>query len=481
MRLEKISLENYFNPNNLVTSHEIFTRKNEIINSDGEVTEQKKFAEDSLFSKRIFGDMDSEEEFSCECGKLKGKFYEGRICDKCETPVKFVGLNINKYGWIDLSLSKYQDNVLVEKGKGFHILKFIAYSMLEKVIGRENLKNIIHRRGTITIKGDIDEKELEKIRAESPKNKYWFLGLENFFEQYNEILEYYFELSGKKNEDLFNFLKNKNESFIEKIPVVSIILRPAMRTADGLKLDGLNIRYHNILKNIEILKDTDLIPLIRSATIEQIQAEYFQLSEEIMDNIKSKSGLIRNQICGTRINFSARNIISPGSYGLKINEIALPYLTFIELYRFEIINIIKEIENITFKEAENRWFNAKLNFDEKIYLIMKKMIKENEVAILLNRNPTISYGSILYLQVAEIKKDYNDMTASLHNSILSFLSGDYDGDVLNIISLKESIMRETFKEVFSPIKLIIDPNNGKFNNTVNLERDQILGLNNLIS
>jgi len=55
------------------------------------------------------------------------------------------------------------------------------------------------------------------------------------------------------------------------------------------------------------------------------------------------------------------------------------------------------------------------------------------------------------------------------------------GDVLNIISLKENILKETFKEVFSPIKLIIDPNNGKFNNTINLERDQILGLNNLIN
>ena len=65
------------------------------------------------------------------------------------------------------------------------------------------------------------------------------------------------------------------------------------------------------------------------------------LSEEILDAVKSKSGIIRNQICGTRINFSARNIISPARAGIKIDEIVLPYLTFLELYKFEIISILK--------------------------------------------------------------------------------------------------------------------------------------------
>ena len=120
--------------------------------------EQKRFADNSLFSKRIFGDMDSKEEYSCECGNLHGKFYEGTVCQKCEKPVEFVGLNINKYGWIDLSLSKYDDDGnLVEKGNGCHVIQYIPYSQLEKIIGRDNLRNTIHTRNTITVTGDIDE------------------------------------------------------------------------------------------------------------------------------------------------------------------------------------------------------------------------------------------------------------------------------------------------------------------------------------
>jgi len=54
------------------------------------------------------------------------------------------------------------------------------------------------------------------------------------------------------------------------------------------------------------------------------------------------------------------------------------------------------------------------------------------------------------------------------------------GDVLNIISVKDTESRAVFKEVFSPISLIIDSNNGEFNTGLNLERDQVLGINALL-
>jgi methenyltetrahydromethanopterin cyclohydrolase len=82
--------------------------------------------------------------------------------------------------------------------------------------------------------------------------------------------------------------------------------------------------------------------------------------------------------------------------------------------------------------------------------------------------------------VAGIKHDYDDLTMSIHNGILSLLAGDYDGDVLNIVSVKDREMKEVYKEVFSPINLIIDANNGSFNEALNLERDQVLGLNSLL-
>ena len=53
--------------------------------------------------------------------------------------------------------------------------------------------------------------------------------------------------------------------------------------------------------------------------------------------------------------------------------------------------------------------------------------------------------------------------------------------MLNLISIKDKTSREIFKSVLSPVHLIIDPNNGDFNDSLNLERDQVLGLNSLLN
>jgi len=467
MKIKKISSEKLFNPDNIVSSSEIYSRKNELILEDGVMKEVKSFDEKGLFSKKIFGNLNADEEFSCECGKYVGKFYEGTHCDKCEGEVKPIQANIDRVGWIDL-----KDN---------YIIKYISYFLLEKIIGRDNLRNIVHLPNKITMEGNIDEEEIKLIRATSPAHKYWHLGIKNFKDNYKEVIDYYHNLNGEKETKVYEFLEDIDDVFTNKIPVISIVLRPAMRTADGLKLDELNNVYINILKNVETINDDiNITDIIRDLTIELVQAEYFQLSTKIMDNIKSKGGLIRNQIMGTRINFSARNIISPAKAGYKIDEVVLPYLTFLNLYKYEIVNILTKIKGVNYVEAEEIWFRASLKIDEEIYMIMKKMIVDDEVAILLNRNPTISYGSILYMKIAGIKHDYDDLTMSLHNGVLTLLAGDFDGDVLNIISIKDSEMREVFKEVFSPISLIIDSNRGHFNTSLNLERDQVLGLNNLL-
>lgn len=499
MKLKRITAEENFDPTCIVSSSEIFARKTEQISSDGEEIEVKTFADNGLFSPKIFGVLNTEVDCSCQCGKYVGKYYNGIICEKCGTEVKEVAANIDKTGWIDLG----------ER----HLIKYVAYMMLERLIGRENLKQIIHQPNYITISGERDEKVIEELRESTPETKYWHIGIEKFYEEYNEILDYYFYLHHKKEEELEmvlddsgfpklddsgnqvykeskksqenrrirNFICSKFDVFTNKIPVLSAVLRPAMRTEDGLKLDALNILYTNILKNVEMLKDkSGQLPIMLDLIQEGIQAQYFQLSENAIEAIKSKGGLIRNQICGTRINFSARNIISPAKAGYKLDELVLPYLTFLELFKFEIINVLTRVKNIDMIEANKIVFDAAINFNEDVYLIMKKMISDEEIGVLLNRNPTIALGSILYLRVAGVKHNNFDNTMSVNNTILTLLNGDYDGDVLNLVSLKDRGMREVFKETFSPISLLIDPNNGNFNGALNLERDQVLGFNTLL-
>ena len=47
----------------------------------------------------------------------------------------------------------------------------------------QNLKNIISVRNTVTITGELDTKEVEELRAQSPEAKYWYIGIEGFYEK----------------------------------------------------------------------------------------------------------------------------------------------------------------------------------------------------------------------------------------------------------------------------------------------------------
>ena len=51
-----------------------------------------------------------------------------------------------------------------------------------------------------------------------------------------------------------------------------------------------------------------------------------------------------------------------------------------------------------------------------------------------------------------------------------------DGDVLNIISIKDAKMAESYDKVFSPRYMMINKDNGGFNRGARLIKDQSIGL-----
>jgi hypothetical protein len=45
------------------------------------------------------------------------------------------------------------------------------------------------------------------------------------------------------------------------------------------------------------------------------------------------------------------------------------------------------MDNITIAEANELWFRATINFNKKIYEVMKYLLKKKKVKMLINRNP----------------------------------------------------------------------------------------------
>ena len=57
-------------------------------------------------------------------------------------------------------------------------------------------------------------------------------------------------------------------------------------------------------------------------------------------------------------------------------------------------------------------------YDDYVYKIMCDIVREDHPQIILNRNPTITFGSILLMNIRRVKPDPSDVTLSIPSAIL---------------------------------------------------------------
>lgn len=381
--------------------------------------ENKAFTDDGIFSESIFGNYHT--------------------------------TNQLQKGWID-----FGDNYIIHP---------LLFPYLKKVIPK--LSRIIKSDRNINTEGEeVTVSEIDMI------------GLIKLREEFDDIVEKY----GDKNVPEYQFImENRDILFISKLPIFTSKIRPAMLVnGNTVVSDGINDIYNFIIKYSNELKDSNVdiegeLQIVK--LLSNLQDYVNQLSKAIIDGfLKQKKGFLRNNMMGTRINYSARNVIGP-LVGYRIDSVAIPYKTYLELYKKQIINIIVRVKGISYLKATNIWRQATTKFDPEVYKYMVELNRKSKYGqyILLNRNPSISVGSVLRLRIEIIKDDYDDMTLEISNNLLPSLSGDYDGDVLNIVPLFNRRLIEAF-ECFTPAKLLIHPNDGKFNKDFSLEKEQKLGI-----
>ena len=157
--------------------------------------------------------------------------------------------------------------------------------------------------------------------------------------------------------------------------------------------------------------------------LHDIQVNFNEVYNEIKEIISKKKGDIRASI-GGRYSFSERSVIRQDPY-LRADEVRLPFQGLLELLQQVIINILVKTHNISYSAAYKRWYRAQINgygYDQTIYDIIDGLIKDSGgLPVLINRNPTISYGGILRCRVVGINMNY---TMSISLLILKPLAAD---------------------------------------------------------
>lgn len=380
-----------------------------ITNHEPTIRSGKEFSEDGVYSSRIFGSVSSFNEYSCVCGVTQGEYLADTDCPVCKTKVVFNPLVLEREGWIDL---------------GYKFIHPYMYPLISSIIGPTALRNILDYKYEIENNGVMIKPTIEY--------PYYNIGITEFINHFDTILNEYYTKK-RKHTNKYNIVRNNRSLvFITKFPVKNKRLRPAMLGSNfEISYDVVNNYYNGIISCTNILKgltefERNMMNVEKLKYITQMHIN--SVYKSAIDNIRSKYGVVRCILLGNRSEYCSRMVITPLDGRYEIDDLVLPYNTVLELLKPLVIRYLADIRGINLVQANNMVKKAHRVFNQSIYDTMCELIKDPNLMILINRNPSINIGSILMLRIKEIKKNMGDKTASIHNAILKPMNGDYDGD-----------------------------------------------------
>lgn len=401
------------------------------------------------------------ERYRCKCGMFKGKLFEGETCPNCHTKVEFKDFDIEFTGWISLG-----DN---------YIINPYYYNRLYDCLGQGIISEIINRRTVVDVDGNMsidNPSGKDGNKKDKPKHPFIGIGLIDFRLRFEEIINYFKTKRKKKSNELDKILNESSSVFCSHIPVYSTMLRPQSNTSDTYYFNPIDKQINPIFSLSEKIKVAEEID--KHLILARIQQRVNALWEENFNQLNGKEGLIRGQLLGGSLNYTARNVIVPDPT-LRDDEVALSYHTFLELFKFKIIYYLMKMDDTSLSKAYYEWKEA-YKFNQRVYEIMQFIVKREKAKILMNRNPTLNYYSMLLMNVRNVKKDIEDFTLSVPLSVLPGLNADFDGDILNIIGMMNKELIYAFRK-FDPVtRMIISRDSGLLNEYFALTKGQLIDL-----
>ena len=406
-----------------------------------EIDETKKKSLNGPQSPMYGTTFDDEQAFSeryrCDCGAFYGFVFKDEVCPYCGKPVTFRDVDVKMTGWIPLGQRK--------------IIAPHYYRILQQAIGKDDFTEIVYSKRKVDRDGkrtELTKTEKEELGARTP---YFGMGVEDFRMNFDEILDYFIKKKPNKESTLELVRKERLKVFTSNVPVYTNILRPQAITSESFYFTGIDkdinttVNLANSLRNQE--EDIEI-----DVTLGRLQARVNSMWEFNFDLINSKDGLIRDQLIGGSLNFTARNVICPDPT-LKDNEIDLGYPCFRVMFKFKIIYYLMQMHAISMAAANQIWEDG-AQFDQRIQDVIDLIVQREEPMCIINRNPTLNYYSILRMKIRRVVPSSEFFTMMVPLSILPGLNADFDGDILNIIGIMDDSIKEMFKK-YDPVKCMI--------------------------
>lgn len=330
----------------------------------------------------------------------------------------------------------------------------------------------------------------------------------------SEILDFLRSIPAETYSRLgFNIANCHPKDFVMQFLVVPpTIIRPAITFSESSRTRGQDDLTNKLQ---EILKQTKKIRKGKGGTDTSVQSEILfgmlagYLSQDtatksnsrsvrrsgtqikdIHTRLKGKSGRVRGNLMGKRVNFSARTVISPDC-NLDVNEIGIPVetahtLTFTETVTplnfkqlsarvLEGTRSVLGAKSVIQKRNGNR--RVLLDHDlitknQNIQLQMGDEVErymQNGDIVLFNRQPSLRKTSIMshYVKIMPQK------TVSLNLVCTTPYNGDFDGDEMNLHMLQDYMAVTEAKLLMNVSQQFLNAQNNR--PTMGIVQDALLG------
>ena len=210
--------------------------------------------------------------------------------------------------------------------------------------------------------------------------------------------------------------------------------------------------------------------------------------KSIAERVKGKKGLIRNNLIGKRVNYSARTVISPDPR-LKLNEVGVPFevakkLTVPEVVTEDNIDYLKElVRNGPMKYPGANYIKTKsrakktivpevldvlLDEIESGYIVERHLLDGDSVVF--NRQPSLHKLSMMghIVKVLPIK------TFAINPGVCKPYNADFDGDEMNLHMPQTLEARQEVERLMDVKHQLISPASGDA--VIGCVQDSITGL-----
>ncbi|MEO0202133.1 MAG: DNA-directed RNA polymerase subunit beta' [candidate division WOR-3 bacterium] len=468
-----------------------------------------------LFCERIFGPI---KDYECSCGKYKGRKYAGVICDRCHVEVTESRVRRERMGYIELAVPvahiwfyKIPPSIIgtlldISRANLEDVLYYNSYIVINpgkvpgikkgEVISTARYKELVRDYGEDAFEAGMGAETIKKLLAELSEtvegNK---TRLEKLLEELSVKLRIEKSpLIRKKILQKLRIVKSFVESgvkpewmILEVLPVIPPDLRPLVALEGGrFAASDLNDLYKRVIYRNQRLKfiladastpETILINekrmlqeavdavLDNSRRKKPVLGRGNRKLKSLSDDIRGKKGLLRRNLLGKRVDYSARSVIVVGPE-LKMYQAGVPKEIAVELWRPFIERKIEELGL-----AENLRSTRKLlrKRTKEVWEILEEVVRNHP--IWLNRAPTLHRPSIQAFEPVIVE----GKAIRLHPLVCTAYNADFDGDQMAIfVPLSPEAQLESYNLVLS-IHNILSPAHGKPFATAS--QDMVIGIN----